>query len=168
MAAGGPLQSCRCSHDAVSVTGFFSSEWFHQNRFLPVGNLESMVQLSYAMNMHPADKRLELIGDELAYLLDEIQLSFWVDFTERDIIEATTVGDLFDRVVNKMGQFESPRCLTSAAFYRLRRSLAEVSGLDPHSLRRDTQLRNLLSRSTQCKWWDAIERDLRLRIPACR
>jgi hypothetical protein len=38
-------------------------------------------------------EQLELVNEGLGYLLDEIQLSFWVDFTEKDIIDATTVGD---------------------------------------------------------------------------
>lgn len=36
---------------------------------------------------------LELAGEELAYLLEEIRLSFWVDFTEQDIVETATAGD---------------------------------------------------------------------------
>jgi hypothetical protein len=108
------------------------------------------------------------MGEELGYLLEEIQLSFWIDFTERDIIEATTVGDLFDQILKKMGQFESPRCLTSAAFYRLRRSLAEVSGVDRRSITHATVLRNLVPPSMRRNWWEAIETNLRLRLPALR
>jgi len=66
-------------------------------------------------------EQLELIGEQLGYLLEEIQLSFWVDLTEQDIIDTTTVGDLFDKIVRKMGEFESPWCLTSFAYFRLRR-----------------------------------------------
>ena len=50
------------------------------------------------MNVQRVD-RPDLIGEELDHMLDEIQLSFWVDFTEQDIVDAATVGDLFDKVV---------------------------------------------------------------------
>ncbi len=115
--------------------------------------------------MRPGDT-LE-IGEDLAYLLEEIQLSFWIDFAEREIIEAT-VGGLFDQILKKMGPFESPRCLTSAAFYRLRRSLAEVSGVDRRSITRATVLRNVVPPSMRRSWWEAIETNLRLRLPALR
>lgn len=113
-------------------------------------------------------EQLERIGEELGYLLEEIQLSFWVDFTEQDIVDMTTVGDLFDKVVRKMGKFESPRCLTSFAFFRLRRSLVAVSSLDRRSVRPATQLRKLLPQPVRRTWWADIETNLRLRLPDLR
>jgi len=113
-------------------------------------------------------EQLELIGDQLGYLLEEIRLSFWVDFTEQDIADATTVGDLFDNIVHKMGEFASPRCLTSFAFFRLRRSLIAVSNLDRRSVRPDAQLRKLLPQPFRRTWWEGIETNLRLRVPGLR
>jgi hypothetical protein len=113
-------------------------------------------------------EQLELVGDQLGYLLEEIQLSFWVDFTEQDIIDTATVGDLFDNIVRKMGEFESPRCLTSFAYFRLRRSLIAVSNLDRRSVRPATQLRTLLPQPVRRTWWEHIETTLRLRVPGLR
>lgn len=120
------------------------------------------------MSVQTSHERLDMIDEDLGYLLHEIQLSFWIDLTEQDIVEATTVGDLFDTVGRKMGNFESHRCLTSFAFYRLRRSLVEISGLDRRSIRPATRLRNLLDPEGRRKWWSAIETDLRFRVPDLR
>jgi hypothetical protein len=109
-----------------------------------------------------------MTGEELGYLLDEIRLSFWVDLTEQDILNATTVGDLFDKIIHEADEFEAPRCLTSFAFFRLRRSLVAISGLDRRSVRPATQLRNLLHPTARRAWWEDVESNLRLRLPDLR
>ena len=94
--------------------------------------------------------RVKLIGEEeVGLLLEEIQLSFWIDFTPEDVIAAQTVGDLF-------------------AFFRLRRSLVELAGLDRRSILPKTRLRNLLPPPMRRAWWDAIETGLRFRLPRLR
>jgi hypothetical protein len=110
-------------------------------------------------------EQLELLSDEIGYLLDEIRLSFWVDFTEQDILDASTVGEVFDRVVGKMGAFDSPRCLTSLAFFRLRRSLILVSNVDRRSVRPGAALRELVPQAVRRLWWEDVETNLRLRMP---
>lgn len=87
------------------------------------------------MSVQLFSRHLDLELEDFDYFLYEISLSFWVDITENDIHDAMTVGDLFDAVVLKRGTLESSRCLTSIAFYRLRRSLIEICGVDlPHYL----------------------------------
>ena len=85
------------------------------------------------MSLQQVSRQIELEEEDFDCLLDEISLSFWVDLTKEDMRDALTVGNLFDAVVLKMGTLESSRCLTSVAFYRLCRSLVEISGVDlPH------------------------------------
>jgi hypothetical protein len=112
-----------------------------------------------------ARKHLDLESGELKFLLYELQLSFWVEFSESDISEVTTAGDLFDLLIRQMGGFDSPRCLTSLAFYRLRRSLIEVAGVDRQSIRPATSLRGLLTPKLRRAWWEVMETALRLRVP---
>jgi hypothetical protein len=114
------------------------------------------------------EARLELIGEDLSLLLEEIQLSFWIDFDPEDVIAARTVGDLFDCVIRKMGGFKSSRCLSSVAFFRLRRSLVDLFVFDRRSIRRTTSLRNLLPPPMRGAWWDVIETGLRFRVPPLR
>ena len=67
------------------------------------------------------EQRLALIGEDLDDLLRDLQTSFWMEFDRIDIVECCTLGDLFDRVVSKMGARGEARCLSSVAFYRLRK-----------------------------------------------
>lgn len=113
-------------------------------------------------------ERLDLESDEFEFFLDELQLSFSVEFSESDISEVETAGDLFDIVIRQMGGFDTPRCLTSLAFYRLRRSLIEVSGVDRQSILPATSLRGLLPPRLRRAWWQVIESGLRLRVPRMR
>jgi len=113
-------------------------------------------------------EHLDLESDQFEFFLDELQQSFWVEFSESDIREVKTAGDLFDMVIRQMGGFDSPRCLTSLAFYRLRRSLIEVSGVDRQSIRPATPLRVLLPPKLRRAWWQVIETGLRLRVPRMR
>ena len=114
------------------------------------------------------EEQLELEGDDFDFLLYELESSFWVDFSESDFFGLNTVGDLFDIVVRDLAGFESPRCLTSLAFYRLRRSLIDLSGLDRQSIQPTTSLRNLLPPKLRRTWWHVIETELRLRVPHLR
>lgn len=111
---------------------------------------------------------LDLELEDFDYFLHEISLSFWVDITEQDIRDAPTVGDLFDAVLLKMGTFESSRCLTSVAFYRLRRSLISISGVERRSIRPDTPLQGLVPPKIRVAWWEDIETSLRFRLPSLR
>jgi hypothetical protein len=99
-------------------------------------------------------------------LLREIQLSFWIDFTEDDIVQAETIGDLFDCVVRKGGGFHSPKCLTSVAFYRLRQALVDVSGSERRSFRPNSSLRTLMPWRVRRARWKALESQPRLILPS--
>lgn len=116
----------------------------------------------------PTQELLGLESDDFEFFLYELQLSFWIEFSECDVVAAGTVGDLFDTVIRQLGDFDSPRCLTSLAFYRLRRTLIDLSGLDRQSVRPTTSLRGLLPPKLCCAWWLAIETGLRLRVPRMR
>ena len=81
-------------------------------------------------------ERLDLIADDCEALLDEIQNSFWVEFTSDDLINAVTVGDLFDCVMRRAEPLSSSACLSTVAFYRIRRSLVALSGADRKAIDR--------------------------------
>ena len=107
----------------------------------------------------------EIDQEDLDYLLEEIHLSFWVKVTEQDFRETSTVGELFDKVNLKVDRFASSACLTSVAFYRLRASLTELSGLDRRSIRRSAPLNSIVRPNLRRKWWHSIETTLRFRLP---
>jgi hypothetical protein len=120
----------------------------------------------YAVNVQTGDVRIDFDPEDFEYFLRKISLSFGVVLTGEEIRKATTVGDLFDQVSLKMGTFDSPQCLTSFAFYRLRRSLVEVSGLDRRSIHPKMPLQNLLPPQVWRSWWHVLGNGLRLRMPS--
>ena len=83
-----------------------------------------------------------------------------------DIVECRTLGELFDRVWRKMGAGGEPRCVTSGAFYRVRRVLAEEWGMEHRAIRVDTPLRDLMPWWNRKAGWASIERKLRVSLPA--
>ncbi len=107
------------------------------------------------------------ISDEEDFeeFIEQIRLSFWGELTTDELASVETVGDLFDSVVRKMDSLDAPHCLTSVAFFRLRRSLVAISGLDRRALRPFTPLRGLLPPKLRVAWWNAIETELRYRVP---
>ncbi len=117
------------------------------------------------MDVQAAADVLEMEVDDLGYFLYELERSFWIDGAQVDVRTLTTVGALFDSLTDKMGGFESSRCLTSFAFYRLRRSLMDLSGLDRESILPTTPLKGLLPPKVRRVWWDSVETQLRFSVP---
>jgi hypothetical protein len=115
-----------------------------------------------------AGRILEIDQEDLDHLLEEIYLSFWVKVTEQDFRETSTVGELFDKVNLKMDRFASSACLTSVAFFRLRTSLTDLSGLDRRSIRPSTLLNSIVRPNIRRIWWQSIETTLRFRLPELR
>jgi hypothetical protein len=67
--------------------------------------------------MAQATARRWVDTEEMEWLVEELQMSFWVDFTDEEIRASTTAGLLFDGIVEKTGGFGAPRCLSSFAFF---------------------------------------------------
>ena len=114
------------------------------------------------MNEEP---RLALIGEDTEDLLVALRQSFWVEFDRNDIIECCTLGQLFDRVLSKMGPTGEPRCITTAAFYRLRRLLAEDNRMGHRSIKPDTPLQSLVRWRIRRMVWARIKTKLRVTLP---
>ena len=117
------------------------------------------------MSVGTTVERLQLIDEVAEDLVREIRLSFWVDFTEEDLGAAVTIGDLFDCVGLKMGEFDSPKCLSSLAFYRLRRALVELSGRDRRSIVPISPLEELMPRRVRRAWWETLQERTRCFLP---
>ncbi len=109
--------------------------------------------------------RAYLLGEDLEELLAEIGLSFGIELTVEDFVESETVGALFDRVLSKAGDFDSPKCLTSVAFYRLRRLVVDLTGRERRTIQRTTLLEDLVPWRHRRSLWKAIEARSGFRLP---
>lgn len=116
--------------------------------------------------MRSVDGLTKVIGEDTESLLDEIQFSFWVEFSASDIEQAGNVGDLFDAVIRKTPAGPAkPACLSSVAFYRLRGCIAELSGTDRKSILPGTSLSALVPWAVRRARWEQVEIRLRLSLP---
>lgn len=88
-----------------------------------------------------------------------VSIPFW----ELDKVE--TAGDLFACLRQKIAASSSGACLTAKAFYRLRRSLMDLTGRPRDSIRPDTMVEELLPKATRRQQWDALEQDLGRKLP---
>ena len=111
------------------------------------------------------EDRLNVFDEDLGELMAEIQASFWVEFTREDTLAVVTVGDLFDSILRKTGDLGNPSCLSSGAFYRLRRELVALSGVDRKTIKPDTDLAELIPYRRRRRWWASLETNLRLSLP---
>ena len=111
------------------------------------------------------ERRLALIGDDVEELLADVQMSFWVELDRNDLVECYTLGQLFDRVCSKMGPAGEPRCLTSAAFYRVRRFLAEERRIGIKQIKPHTPLQDVVPWLNRRASWERIETGLRVGLP---
>src|SRR5262245_54891613 len=109
---------------------------------------------------------LGLAGDgDDGDFVDAVGAAFGITFGKEP--EAwSTLGDVFDTVCRHThpvprGQFP---CLSASAYRRIKHAiLATRPDLD---LRLDTPLRTLIGRDGVSRWWQGLERDTGLRLPA--
>jgi hypothetical protein len=83
-----------------------------------------------------------------------------------DYVELVTVGDFYNLLLTKIPRNASAAgCLTSAAFYRLRRGLVERFGADRKQIRPATLLETVVPRRNRRKEWKALSTALELKLP---
>lgn len=92
---------------------------------------------------------------------------FGISLPDKDAerIMLKTVGDLYCYVREHVSGSTSSECLTAKAFYRLRRSLMNLTGRSRSSIRPDTSLDDLLPRANRQRQWLDLQRDLGLELP---
>ncbi len=110
-------------------------------------------------------ERLDRIADDCGDLVDEIQNSFWIEFTSDDLINAVTVGDLFDCVMRKAPPLRSSACMSTVAFNRIRRSLVALTGADRKAIRPDGQLAKLVHWRDRRACWESLRTEMRFDLP---
>lgn len=95
-----------------------------------------------------------------------IQDSFSIQFGEEGPFPKT-VGELCDRVIEKLKGARTSKCLTSITFYRVRRALVAGLELDRNGVAPSAMLAPLLARGPgRRRQWKDLERRTGLRFPA--
>ena len=105
------------------------------------------------------------MGLEFLHVIMSVEDEFGVEIPEEDAQQFNTVGDLYDYLVTRVGDRRSERCLSSAAFYRLRRALCVATGAERSAIRPDAVMDHVVPRKRRRAVWRAVRREIGLRLP---
>jgi hypothetical protein len=117
-----------------------------------------------------ADKtqRLNLIGEDTCDLLRTIEVSFSVLFSEDELVEAKTIGELAECISRKMQHPLSEKCLSALVFYQVRRTLISSFGILRARIAPETPLSELMPWKDRRRRWREIQNQLRFVLPELR
>jgi hypothetical protein len=98
-------------------------------------------------------------------LLLAVEDAFQIHIADDEAGNVSTVGDLHNLVVSKLQGKDSKRCLTSTAFYRTRRGIIDVLGIDRRGVRPATPLEVILPRNIRRDKWRCIQATMKMKLP---
>ncbi|MEN6459348.1 MAG: hypothetical protein ABFC63_10505 [Thermoguttaceae bacterium] len=107
------------------------------------------------------------MGLELVELVLDVEDTFGFSIADEDTASLTTVGKLYDYVLAHRFREKQDACLTSIAFYKVRRALMSVLDLPRDAVRVSTDLAAIFPRRRR-RTWRAIERATGCRLPFLR
>jgi acyl carrier protein len=106
------------------------------------------------------------MGLDTVEIVLRVEETFAVDLPDDELGSVATVGDLYRLLLSRLDG--SYACLSSRAFYRVRKSMVEVLGVSRRSIRPSTELESVLARPSRRALWKRIERHAGLRFPVLR
>jgi len=103
-----------------------------------------------------------LDGVELVMAVEE---NFGIEITDEEAGKITTVGDFYDLLLTKLQGQKVNRCLTSAAFYRIRRSFMDALGVQRKAITPVSPLEAIVPRACRRQQWTRVRSAARIEIP---
>ncbi len=103
-----------------------------------------------------------LDGVELLMATEE---EFQITVNDQEASKICTVGDLYSLILSKLGELRGVRCLTSYTFYRLRRTLIKVLGIQRLQLFPKQEMEIILPKKGRRAQWKALAEQLNFRLP---
>lgn len=108
------------------------------------------------------------MGLDSAELIHAIENSFEICIDNEEASGVRTVGELCELVIGKLEKQDSQKCLTSAAFYRVRSALTSELGIERRSVKPSTLLAPLIPSRDRRQKWPLIARKMGLNLPKLR
>ncbi|HKB37229.1 MAG TPA: acyl carrier protein [Gemmataceae bacterium] len=106
--------------------------------------------------------------DPLAVVM-AVEEKFGVTIPDEEAEKICTMGQLYDFVLAHVVRGRAQVCVTSAAFYRLRRALGEVCGVPRERVRPRARLEDLVPFFDRPRYWQELQARLSdLRLPPLR
>lgn len=103
-----------------------------------------------------------LDGVELIMAAEE---AFDITITDAEAEHVITVDDFYQLILSKLEPHNNNRCLTAVTFYLLRRELADALHVELRSIRRDTNLNQLIPVEQRKALWEQMTKKLELQLP---
>lgn len=101
-----------------------------------------------------------LVPPDLMALVMAVEKKFGLTIPDEEAEKITTMGQLYDYVFARIARGQPQVCVTSAAFYRLRRALGEVCGVPREQVLTRARLEDLVPLADRPRLW----RELRARL----
>jgi hypothetical protein len=109
-----------------------------------------------------------LLPDPMAVVMD-IEERFGITIADEEAEKIRTMGQLYDFVLARVARGQAQVCVTSAAFYRLRRALGEVCGVPRGRVRPRARLEQLVPLADRPRYWQELRARLSdLHLPGLR
>jgi hypothetical protein len=105
------------------------------------------------------------MGLDIVELFLAVEDTFQIHIANDETGSVATVGDLHSLVLSKIHWQDSKRCLTTAAFYRIRRALVDALGLERRQIRPSTPLAVILPEHNRRENWRRIQKAMRWKLP---
>ena len=105
------------------------------------------------------------MGLDFVELVMRIEERFGIAIPDEDASKVETAGDLHKLVLLKLRDVKTDRCLTSAAFYRVRRGFIEGLGISRREIAPSLDLETLLPKRGRRRKWQLLQRAAPVEIP---
>jgi len=103
-----------------------------------------------------------LDGVEMIMATEE---EFQITLSDLEAGKIITVGDLYSQVLSKLGELRGIGCLTSHSFYKLRRTLIKVLGIQRHQLFPQQPMEIIFPKQCRRAQWKKLTEQLNFRLP---
>lgn len=106
--------------------------------------------------------------EDIEDLLVKVEKSFGIEFSENELVNVRTFGELCDYIKNKIQLDKQDDCTSQQAFYKLRNVLTSNLKVDKNEIIPDTQLADLLPRQIRKTRINQIEQSLGFQLSLLR
>jgi hypothetical protein len=110
-----------------------------------------------------------LVPPDPAAVVIAIEEKFGITIPDEEAEKISTMGQLYDHILARVARGQAQVCVTSAAFYRLRRALGEVCGVPRERVRPRVRLEDLVPLYDRPRAWQGLRARLsNLHLPPLR
>ncbi len=109
------------------------------------------------------------MGLDIVELIFAVEKAFQIHLEDAECERISTVGQLHELILSKLSgpvaRLHPGVCMTSAAFYRTRRTIVDTLGLERRQIKPATTLDSLLPKPTRRTKWKLLQTASQLKLP---